>query len=126
MGGRLDAVNVVDADVAVVVSIGVDHAEFLGSTEELIGFEKAGIFRAGRPAICGMPQPPDSLVRHARSIDARLLVRGRDFDGIDNGDGSWNFVVAGRRYARRPAAAQPGGPCAGRERRDGIDGARRR
>ena len=95
MGGRLDAVNIVDADVAVVVSIGVDHAEFLGSTEELIGFEKAGIFRAGRPAICGMPQPPDSLVRHARSIGARLLLRRRDFDGIDNGDGSWNFLMQG-------------------------------
>ena len=93
MGGRLDAVNVVDADVAVVVSIGIDHAEFLGADEELIGFEKAGIFRAGRPAICGMPRPPPIAgPRTPRAIGATLLVRGRDFDGIANGDGSLGFL----------------------------------
>jgi dihydrofolate synthase / folylpolyglutamate synthase len=91
MGGRLDAVNLVDADVAVVTSIGIDHAEYLGATEELIGFEKAGIFRAGRPGICGMEQPPRSLVAHARDIGSRLLLRGRDFDARTHDDGTWSF-----------------------------------
>ncbi len=58
MGGRLDAVNVVDPDVAIVASVGLDHTEWLGSDVEAIGREKAGIFRKGRPAICGMPVPP--------------------------------------------------------------------
>ena len=66
LGGRLDAVNVVDADVAVVTSIDLDHVDYLGATREAIGREKAGIFRAGRPAICGDPDPPQSLVEHAR------------------------------------------------------------
>ncbi len=93
MGGRLDAVNVVDADVAVVMSVAIDHTEFLGATEELIGFEKAGIFRSGRPAVCGMPQPPRSLVEHARAIGADLLLRGQDFDGVAHADASWDFVA---------------------------------
>jgi dihydrofolate synthase/folylpolyglutamate synthase len=93
MGGRLDAVNLVDADVAVVTSIGVDHAEFLGDDEEKIGYEKAGIFRANRPAICGMTAPPRSVVEHAQAIGAQLLVQGRDFHAHINHDGSWNFAT---------------------------------
>lgn len=103
MGGRLDAVNVVDADVAVVVSVAIDHTEFLGATEDLIGYEKAGIFRGGCPAICGMLQPPPSLVAHAAGIGATLLVRGRDFAGVPNVDGSWDFSVEGIvKHARLP------------------------
>src|SRR5512145_1558596 len=62
LGGRLDAVNVVDADVAVVVSVGLDHTDWLGPDVESIAREKAGIFRPGRPAVCGMPVPPRSIV----------------------------------------------------------------
>lgn len=80
LGGRLDAVNAFDADCALVTRIALDHMEYLGSTREEIGYEKAGIFRAGRPAICGDPQPPESLRRHAGKIGAHLLVRGVDFD----------------------------------------------
>jgi dihydrofolate synthase/folylpolyglutamate synthase len=80
LGGRLDAVNVFDADCAMVTSIALDHMEYLGTTREAIGYEKAGIFRAGRPAICADPDPPESLRRHAREIGARLLVRAADFD----------------------------------------------
>jgi dihydrofolate synthase/folylpolyglutamate synthase len=80
LGGRLDAVNLVDADVAVVTNIGLDHAEWLGNTRESVALEKAGIFRAGRPSICGDIDPPDTLLQHASKTGTQLLVRGRDFD----------------------------------------------
>ncbi len=79
MGGRLDAVNAIDADVAVVTSIGIDHTAWLGSDRESIGREKAGIFRAGRPAICGDPRPPASISETAERVGACLLQLNRDF-----------------------------------------------
>lgn len=79
LGGRLDAVNLVDADCAIVTSIDIDHSEYLGDTREQIGWEKAHIFRADRPAICSDPVPPASLVEHARRIGADLWLCGRDF-----------------------------------------------
>jgi len=91
LGGRLDAVNVVDADVAVVVSVGLDHMEYLGPDVESIGREKAGIFRAGHPAVCGMREPPRSVLDVARTVGATLLVRGRDFDGCERDDGRWDY-----------------------------------
>jgi dihydrofolate synthase/folylpolyglutamate synthase len=75
LGGRLDAVNTVDADCAVLTSIGIDHVEYLGDTREAIGREKAGIFRAGRPAVVADPVPPASVLE----TDATLLLLGRDF-----------------------------------------------
>ena len=79
LGGRLDAVNVLDADCGVITSIGVDHVEFLGPTREHIGFEKAHIYRAGRPAVCSDPNPPESVIRVTADIGAQLRVQGRDF-----------------------------------------------
>ncbi|MFO1506421.1 MAG: bifunctional tetrahydrofolate synthase/dihydrofolate synthase [Lysobacterales bacterium] len=79
LGGRLDAVNLVDADAAIVATVDLDHQAWLGPDRESIGREKAGIFRAGRPAISGESDPPASLVAHARAIGARLEVLGRDF-----------------------------------------------
>jgi len=79
LGGRLDTVNLIDADCAVVTSIDIDHVEYLGTTREAIGFEKAGIFRTERPAICGDPVPPQSLIDHAREIGADLWRFGHDF-----------------------------------------------
>ena len=73
LGGRLDAVNVVDADVAVVTSIDLDHMDYLGPTREDIGREKAGIFRPGRPAICAEPDPPASLLDARRAAGARSI-----------------------------------------------------
>ena len=108
LGGRLDAVNVVDADVAVVVSVGLDHMEFLGPDIESIGREKAGIFRAGRPAICGMCAPPGSVVDVARSVGAALRVRGRDFDGSAGADGGWNYRDSRGELAGLPRPALPG------------------
>jgi dihydrofolate synthase/folylpolyglutamate synthase len=79
LGGRLDAVNIVDGDCAVVVTVDLDHMEYLGPDREAIGREKAGIFRAGRPAIVGETDPPQSLLEHARALGAPVEVLGRDF-----------------------------------------------
>lgn len=79
LGGRLDAVNIVDADCAVVVTVDLDHREYLGPDRESIGREKAGIFRAGRPAVVGETDPPHSLLEHARAIGANMEVLGREF-----------------------------------------------
>ena len=84
LGGRLDAVNVVDADVAVLTSVDIDHVDYLGPTRESIGREKAGIFRAGRPAVCADPDPPASVEAAARDIGARLLLIRRDYDYVDD------------------------------------------
>jgi dihydrofolate synthase/folylpolyglutamate synthase len=78
LGGRLDAVNIVDADCAIITSIDLDHMDYLGPDREAIGFEKAGIMRAGRPAIVSDPQAPQSVINHAAQIGADLWLFGRD------------------------------------------------
>jgi dihydrofolate synthase / folylpolyglutamate synthase len=78
LGGRLDAVNVIDTDCAVVTSIDLDHMDYLGPDRESIGREKAGILRAGRPAIVSDPQPPASIAAYAEAIGADLWLFGRD------------------------------------------------
>ncbi len=111
LGGRLDAVNIIDADVSVVTSVGLDHMEYLGDTREKIGFEKAGIFRSGRAAICGDADAPASLVRHAAAIGARLLRAGIDFDFTEQDGAQWRY----RRFAAQgaPAVAAPPGQSPG-------------
>ena len=90
MGGRLDAVNVVDPDVSVVVSIGMDHQEFLGNTLEAIAREKAGIFRRGRPAVLGSRDIPAALSECARAIGAPLKRPGVEYSyGVDGG--IWHY-----------------------------------
>ncbi|MCE5986423.1 MULTISPECIES: bifunctional tetrahydrofolate synthase/dihydrofolate synthase [unclassified Pseudomonas] len=90
LGGRLDTVNVVDADLALVTSIGVDHVDYLGDTRELVAFEKAGIFRQGKPALCGDLDPPQPLLDKAAELAAPLFLRGRDFD-LASADGHWSW-----------------------------------
>lgn len=92
MGGRLDATNLLDADVALVTAIGIDHTAYLGPDRESIAREKAGIFRRGRPAVCGDPDPPRSLIAHAQSLGAPLYRLGHDFgyEGA-HGDGTWSW-----------------------------------
>lgn len=103
LGGRLDAVNIIDPDVAIVTSVDLDHQQYLGDTREKIGFEKAGIFRAQRAAICGDPLPPKSLIEHANAIGADLWLFGRDFNY--SGDRQqWSY---GGRAVRRHALAYP-------------------
>ncbi len=91
LGGRLDAVNILDGDVAIVTSIGIDHVQWLGSTRESIGFEKAGVFRKNRPAICGDDNPPNTLVEYAESLAAELLLINKDFSYQIKNDDSWSF-----------------------------------
>ncbi len=90
LGGRLDATNLYEPDAAIVTGVDLDHLDYLGSTREDIGFEKAGIFRPGRPAICGDRDPPRRLVEHARAIGAQLTVLGRDFD-CQRMEGQWQY-----------------------------------
>ena len=103
LGGRLDAVNVIDADVSIVTSVDIDHTAYLGDTREKIGFEKAGIFRPGKPAICSDPVAPASLVAHAEAIGADLWLIGRDFN-YSGDKQQWNY---GGRELRRNALAYP-------------------
>ena len=104
LGGRLDAVNVYDADCAVVTGIALDHTDWLGSTREAIGFEKAGIYRAAKPAFCADPEPPQSLLDHAAAIGADLQLLGRDF-GYFGEKTQWTFW--GRDGLRRGGLANP-------------------
>jgi dihydrofolate synthase/folylpolyglutamate synthase len=101
MGGRLDAVNGVDADCSIVTSVDIDHVHWLGTTREAIGREKAGVFRAGRPAICGDPDPPASLLRHAGDIGARLCRIQHDFS-FETAVAGWAFKMDGRVRAGLP------------------------
>ena len=91
LGGRLDAVNVFDADCAVVTSVDLDHQAFLGDTVDQVAFEKAGVFRSGKPAICGQTPPPESLRRHAGEIGAELLLIKRDFDFSTLENVQWSY-----------------------------------
>ena len=79
LGGRLDAVNAFDADCALVMTVDLDHMDYLGDTRDAIAFEKAGIFRPGRPAVCAEPRPPQTLRHYAAQIGAALLVIDEDF-----------------------------------------------
>lgn len=107
MGGRLDAVNILDADAAAVVSVGLDHQEWLGHTIEAIGAEKAAIFRPGRPAIFGGRAMPRSVVAHAAAIGAKLRRIGSDFDYVERGDG-WDYIGFGSRRRELPLPALAG------------------
>jgi len=103
LGGRLDAVNMIDADCAIITSVDLDHQEYLGTDREQVGWEKAHIFRKGRPAICSDPMPPQRLVEYAGSIGADLWLFGRDFNY--SGDRlQWSY---GGREQRRSSLAYP-------------------
>ncbi|WP_240980071.1 bifunctional tetrahydrofolate synthase/dihydrofolate synthase [Ramlibacter agri] len=98
LGGRLDAVNAIDTDCAIITSIDLDHMEFLGPDRESIGREKAGILRAGKPAIVSDPMPPHSVLQYANALGADLWLLGRDYNF--NGDKQqWNWAGRGRRYS---------------------------
>ena len=98
LGGRLDAVNIIDTDCAVITSIDLDHQEFLGSDRESIGREKAGILRSGKPAVVSDPVPPRSVVEAAESLGADLWLPGRDYNFTGDKQ-QWAWAGRGRRYA---------------------------
>ena len=103
LGGRLDAVNIFDADAAILTSIDLDHMDYLGDTRESIGREKAGIFRRGKAAIVSDPVPPASIVAHGHDIGADLQLIGRDF-GYQGDRQQWQFWGRG---GKRPTLAYP-------------------
>jgi dihydrofolate synthase/folylpolyglutamate synthase len=98
LGGRLDAVNIIDADCAVITSIDIDHTAILGKDRESIGFEKAGIMRAGRPVIVSDPVPPQSVIDHAAAVGADLWLFGRDFN-FSGDKQQWAWAGRDRRYS---------------------------
>jgi len=98
LGGRLDTVNIIDTDCAVITSIDLDHMDYLGTDRESIGREKAGIMRTGKPAVVSDPMPPQSVIDRATEIGADLWTLGRDFNF--SGDKlQWGWAGRGRRYA---------------------------
>ena len=107
LGGRLDAVNALDADAAMVVSVGLDHIKWLGTDRETIAFEKAGVFRPGRPAIVSEPGAANSLLKHAAELGSDLRVAGRDFRHEQTKDG-WRFQSAGGSVVEFPKPAMRG------------------
>ncbi len=117
LGGRLDAVNVFDTDCAVITGVSIDHIDYLGDSRDAIGYEKSGIFRAGRPAICADPDPPLSMLDSAQAIGAQLMRLGEAFR-YSAAPGRWHFtcgdeilcdlpypVLRGRFQVRNAAAA---------------------
>lgn len=98
LGGRLDAVNIIDPDCAVITSIDLDHMELLGPDRESIGREKAGIMRTGRPVVVSDPVPPQSVLDHATDIDADLWRLGKDFN-FSGDPQQWGWAGRGRRYS---------------------------
>lgn len=108
LGGRLDSVNIVDADCALITNIGLDHTDWLGADRDSIGYEKAGVMRSGRPAISVEDEPPRRLVEHAESLGAPLRRLGRDYAFERHADGRWDWRGANGRYAGLPAPALEG------------------
>jgi dihydrofolate synthase/folylpolyglutamate synthase len=106
LGGRLDATNLIDADVAVLCSVGMDHRDWLGDTLELIGAEKAGIFRAGRPVVLGSAEMPPTVLERAHALQCRVYTAGRDFS-IRHRDvakaATWDYSSALCRLETLPA-----------------------
>ena len=98
LGGRLDAVNIIDADCAVITSIDLDHMALLGNDRETIGREKAGIMRAGRPVVVSDPMPPQSVVDHAEVVGADLWRFGRDFN-FSGDKQQWSWAGRGAQRA---------------------------
>lgn len=90
MGGRWDAVNVIDADIAIVASIAIDHVDWLGNTRDAIAREKAGIFRPNKPVVYGDLQPPTSLIEYANTLKSPLFLQGQQFGFNDNGT-AWDW-----------------------------------
>ncbi|HEX7027156.1 MAG TPA: bifunctional tetrahydrofolate synthase/dihydrofolate synthase [Gammaproteobacteria bacterium] len=108
LGGRLDATNIVDADLALISSVGLDHQQWLGRDREAIGYEKAGIFRSGCPAVYGDPQPPDSVLRAARQRGTKLFRLGEDY-GYEMSTSDWHWTFAQDRLENLPSPGLAGG-----------------
>ncbi|KIO35772.1 bifunctional tetrahydrofolate synthase/dihydrofolate synthase [Shewanella sp. cp20] len=111
LGGRLDATNIIDADIAVITAIDIDHQEYLGDTRELVGREKAGIMRAGRPVVIGDPDLPVSVVDYAGSIGAKMLRVDQEFS-YQVSETDWCFKAAGPSHLSLSGLPLPSLPLA--------------
>jgi len=98
LGGRLDAVNLIDAECAIITSIDLDHTALLGNDRETIGLEKAGIMRAGKSVVLSDPVPPGSILQHAKDLGADLWLMGQDFN-FSGDQLQWSWAGRGRRYS---------------------------
>ena len=98
LGGRLDAVNIIDPDCAIITSIDLDHTALLGTDRNSIGLEKAGIMRAGQPVVISDPMPPESVVKHAQALGADAWLLGKDFN-FSGDQLQWSWAGRGRRYS---------------------------
>jgi dihydrofolate synthase/folylpolyglutamate synthase len=107
LGGRLDAVNIFEPAISIVTAIDLDHQSWLGDSREAIGFEKAGIFRADKAAVCSDPEPPRSLLEHAAKIGTKLIRAGQDFDFVQQAHG-WDFYCGETRLSALPLPALAG------------------
>lgn len=108
LGGRLDAVNLIDADVAVITSIGLDHTDLLGDTRDAIAAEKAGIARRGRPVVVAEPDPPPGLAAALAGIGAEVIAWGSGF-GADTDGHEWHYHDAALALSRLPLPARRSG-----------------
>lgn len=108
LGGRLDAVNVIDTDVAVITSIDIDHVDWLGTDRESIAREKAGIMRAARPAIIAFDDPPASLLQHADALGVKLIRKGIDYEYDRSADAGWQLRSTGIELQHLPVPALQG------------------
>ena len=107
LGGRLDAVNCMDADVSVITGIAIDHVDWLGDNRDSIGYEKAGIMRAGKPTVCGDADPPQSVVEHASGLNSELKVFCRDYF-VKHGNDAWDFLGDDTEICALPVPALTG------------------
>lgn len=105
MGGRLDAVNIIDPDVALITNVGLDHQQWLGPDRESIGYEKAGVMRCARPVVYGELDIPASVLAHVAATGAELYLHGRDFDGQLSSGSGWRWQGGGRSYEALPFPA---------------------
>jgi dihydrofolate synthase/folylpolyglutamate synthase len=106
LGGRLDAVNIVDPAVAVITRIDLDHQDWLGDSRDVIAVEKAGIMRRGRPVVIGDPEPPATLLSCAANVGAEPVLRlGSDYAAGPTVDGEWQGRIGGRLLPAQPRAA---------------------
>ncbi len=105
LGGRLDAVNILDADAALISSIDLDHQQWLGNTRESIGREKAGIFRNMAPAVCSDPNPPQTIIDCASALGTPLSLAGQDFS-YETTENGWNWQSAQKSWLDLPRPMQ--------------------
>ncbi|RJG47697.1 bifunctional tetrahydrofolate synthase/dihydrofolate synthase [Motilimonas pumila] len=106
LGGRLDATNIVEPDVSVVTTVDIDHVDWLGDNREDVGFEKAGIYRKGKPAICGDLTPPQSLIKHVSDIGANLVLAKQDYT-FELASDSWQWQNSEQKFAALPLINMP-------------------